>query len=66
MKTYARDKKKYAKTQVVKTILGITLKQAIRLNELKEKGLVAKDFYTFKYDEYKTIILDLKVKGLIQ
>lgn len=66
MKTYARIRKPYAKAQGGKAVLGITFQQAVRLMELKEKGLVAKDFTTFKYDEYKAVILDLKAKGLIQ
>jgi hypothetical protein len=38
----------------------------MRISELKAKGLIAQDFNTYRYDEYKAMILDLKAKGLIQ
>ena len=66
MKTYARIRKPYAKVQGVKTIIGITLEQYMRIAELKAKGLIAKDFHTYEYQVYKAMILDLKAKGLIQ
>jgi hypothetical protein len=66
MKTYARIKRPYAKAKGGKTIIGITFKQLVRIGELKAKGLIAQDFYTYEYEVYKTMILDLKAKGLIQ
>jgi hypothetical protein len=66
MKTYARIRKQYPKANVGKVILGITFKQLMRIRELQAKGLIAQDFNTYRYDEYKAIILDLKAKGLIQ
>jgi hypothetical protein len=66
MKTYARIRKPYAKAQHGTTIMGISFAQCMRISELKAKGLIAQDFNTYRYDEYKAMILDLKAKGLIQ
>jgi hypothetical protein len=66
MKTYARIKRPYAQAKGGKTIIGITFKQLVRIGELKAKGLIPQDFYTYEYEVYKTMILDLKAKGLIQ
>ena len=66
MKVYARVKKQYAKAQFGTSTMGITIQQCLRIGELKAKGLIPKEFNTYKYDEYKAMILDLKAKGLIQ
>lgn len=65
MKTYLRVKNKYEKKAKGNVILGINFKQAMRITELKAKGLIPQNFYTYKYEEYKAMILDLKAKGLI-
>lgn len=68
MKTYLRVKNKYGNQNrgYGNVVRAINFKQAIRLTELKAKGLIPQNFYTYKYDEYKAIILDLKAKGLIE
>jgi hypothetical protein len=66
MKTYARIRKRYATAQGSgNTIMGITFQQLMRIRELQAKGLIPQEFNTYRYDEYKAMILGLKAKGLI-
>lgn len=64
MKIYARVKK-YGNQNTGNVVRAINFQQQMRLTELKAKGLIPQDFKTYKYDEYKAIILELKAKGLI-
>ena len=68
MKVNLKIRKNYKGNKGLNTnvIQGMTFKQYLNLIELKEKGLIAKDFYTYDLNVYLKVIKELKEKKLIQ